>query len=181
MEPCHILGVAVAVRGPTRRAQVDPTAGGGRHQGPSRRRSPRRFDGSCVRRRGYDLGTRQDSPTNSPGDRHSPVLRTVGTAVVVSAREQVKGRGLGWNYASVSVDDHSGLADAEVLPDEEGATCAPFLHRVLVRFRSHGVVVRRVLTNNAKAERIHRAQPPLARPQQACGPRTGNDLSEDGP
>jgi len=56
----------------------------------------------------------------------------------------VRGRGLGWDYVHVAVDDHSRLAYAEVLPDEKA--CA--------WLRERGVVVRRVLPDNAKAYRI---------------------------
>jgi transposase InsO family protein len=67
--------------------------------------------------------------------------------------EGVRGRGKGWDYVHVAVDDHSRLAYAEVLTDEKAGTCAAFLHRAAAWFRSHGVVVRRVLTDNAKAYR----------------------------
>jgi Integrase core domain len=52
------------------------------------------------------------------------------------------------------VDDHSRLAYAEVLPDERAATCAGFLARAVAWLASHGVVVRRVLTDNAKGYRV---------------------------
>jgi transposase InsO family protein len=67
--------------------------------------------------------------------------------------EAVRGRGLGWDYVHVAVDDHSRLAYAEVLPDERASTCAGFLHRACLWFRRHGVTVRRVLTDNAKSYR----------------------------
>jgi transposase InsO family protein len=67
--------------------------------------------------------------------------------------EDVRGRGQGWDYVHVAVDDHSRLAYAEVLDDEKAATCAGFLHRAVAWFRQHGVVVQRVLTDNAKAYR----------------------------
>lgn len=38
--------------------------------------------------------------------------------------EQVRGRGSGWDYVHVAVDDHTRLAYAEVLTDEKAATCA---------------------------------------------------------
>jgi transposase InsO family protein len=69
--------------------------------------------------------------------------------------EAVRGRGLGWDYVHVAVDDHSRLAYAEVLPDERVTTCAGFLHRACQWLRQqHGVTVRRVLTDNAKAYRV---------------------------
>lgn len=68
--------------------------------------------------------------------------------------EEVRGRGLGWDYVHVAVDDYTRLAYAEALPDERAATCAEFLHRAVAWFRDHGVTIRRVLTDNAKAYRI---------------------------
>ena len=61
----------------------------------------------------------------------------------------------GFDYVHVAVDDHSRVAYAEILPDETATTCAAFLHRAVTWFRErHHVVVRRVLTDNAKAYRI---------------------------
>jgi transposase InsO family protein len=71
--------------------------------------------------------------------------------------EDVRGRGLGWDFVHVAVDDHSRLAYAEVLSDERATTCAAFLHRAVLWFRQHGVVVRRVLTDNAKSYTISHA------------------------
>jgi transposase InsO family protein len=67
--------------------------------------------------------------------------------------EAVRGRGIGWDYVHVAIDDHTRLADAEVLPDERTTTCAGFLTRATAWFATHGVIVERVLTDNAKAYR----------------------------
>ena len=72
-------------------------------------------------------------------------------------REEARGRGIGWDYVHVAIDDHTRLAYAEVLPDEKVLTCAGFLTRAVAWFASHGVPVRRVLTDNAKSYRIGRA------------------------
>jgi transposase InsO family protein len=71
--------------------------------------------------------------------------------------EKVRGRGLGWDYVHVAIDDHTRLAYAEVLPDERTTTCAGFLTRAAAWFAAHGVTVRRVLTDNAKSYRIGKA------------------------
>jgi transposase InsO family protein len=69
--------------------------------------------------------------------------------------EAVRGRGLGWDYVHVAVDDRSRIAYAEVLPDEKGPTCAAFLHRAATWLHEqHGVTVERVLTDNAKVYRF---------------------------
>jgi transposase InsO family protein len=67
--------------------------------------------------------------------------------------EQVRGRGNGWDYVHVAIDDHTRLAYAEVLPDERAATCAGFLRRAVAWFATHGVTIRRVLTDNALSYR----------------------------
>ncbi|QQQ79204.1 IS481 family transposase [Saccharothrix sp. 6-C] len=68
--------------------------------------------------------------------------------------EKVRGRGIGYDYLHVAVDDRTRLAYVEALPDERDATCAAFLHRAVAWFRDRGVVVLRVLTDNAKTDRV---------------------------
>jgi transposase InsO family protein len=68
--------------------------------------------------------------------------------------ERVRGRGNGWDYVHVAVDDHTRLAYAEVLPDERVASCAAFLRRAVAWLATHGVTVRRVLTDNARSYRV---------------------------
>jgi transposase InsO family protein len=60
---------------------------------------------------------------------------------------------LGYDYLHVAVDDHSRIAYIEAHPDEKDPTCAGFLHRAATWFRSHGVTVERVLTDNAMTYR----------------------------
>jgi transposase InsO family protein len=64
---------------------------------------------------------------------------------------------VGYEFVHAAVDDHSRLAYAEVHADERGGTCAGFLRRAGAFFAAHGVVVQRVLTDNAFAYR-HSAQ-----------------------
>jgi transposase InsO family protein len=65
--------------------------------------------------------------------------------------EAVRGRGNGWAFVHAAVDDHSRLAYAEALDDETGPTCAAFWRRARAFFAAHGVEVRAVMTDNAKA------------------------------
>jgi transposase InsO family protein len=71
--------------------------------------------------------------------------------------EQVKGRGIGYDYVHAAVDDHTRLAYAEILPDEKGPTAAAFLHRAGNWFAEHGISIQRVITDNAFAYRKSRA------------------------
>jgi len=71
--------------------------------------------------------------------------------------EAVRGRGNGYDFLHVAVDDHSRLAYIEALPDERDLTCAGFLHRAATWFHQRGVTVERVLTDNALSYRRGRS------------------------
>jgi transposase InsO family protein len=62
-----------------------------------------------------------------------------------------KNRRLGWQHLHVAIDDHSRLAYAELLAGQDADSCARFLERAAAWYRDQGVVVERVLTDNAKA------------------------------
>jgi transposase InsO family protein len=56
---------------------------------------------------------------------------------------------IGYDYVHSMVDDHSRLAYSEILPDEQGPTCAGFLLRAAAYFAAHGIKrIERVLTDN---------------------------------
>ena len=57
-------------------------------------------------------------------------------------------RGAGWDYVHIAIDDASRIAYAEVLRDETGETSAGFLRRALDWYRTLGIRVRRILTDN---------------------------------
>jgi transposase InsO family protein len=65
-------------------------------------------------------------------------------------------RGVGWEYVHLAIDDHSRLAYSEILPDEKRASCLRFLFNALRFFRSLGVKVERVMTDNGVAFRSRR-------------------------
>jgi transposase InsO family protein len=67
---------------------------------------------------------------------------------------KVHGRPIGYDYLHVAVDDRTRIAYVEALPDERDLTCAQFLHRAVAWFRTQGVTVLRLLTDNAKVYRI---------------------------
>jgi transposase InsO family protein len=68
-----------------------------------------------------------------------------------AARKKVK---IGYDYVHSLVDDHSRLAYSEILPDEQGRTCAEFLERAIAYFAAHGIArIERLMTDNAFAYR----------------------------
>jgi transposase InsO family protein len=136
------IGVVIARAGMPRLAEVDRLTGellrGRRH---SDRRYERERPGELLHVDVKKLGRIPDG----------------GGWRVHGRSEEVRGRGLGWDYVHVAIDDHTRLAYAEVLPDEKAGTCAGFLTRAAAWFAGHGVTVERVLTDNAKSYRIGRA------------------------
>ena len=75
-------------------------------------------------------------------------IRGIGHRITGDRRH--RSRGAGWECVHVAVDDHSRLAYAEVLANEEGPTTAGFLRRALIYYRREGIRVKRLLTDNAK-------------------------------
>jgi len=57
----------------------------------------------------------------------------------------------GVDYVHAIVDDHSRLAYAEILGDARAETATGFLGRALAFYAQHGIVVRRLMTDNAWA------------------------------
>ena len=62
-----------------------------------------------------------------------------------------RNRRIGWQHLHVAIDDHSRLAYAELLPGQDADSCVRFLERAVAWYRDQGVVVERVLSDNAKA------------------------------
>jgi transposase InsO family protein len=62
---------------------------------------------------------------------------------------------IGYEFVHVAIDDATRLAYAEVLPDERARTAVGFLLRALRYFRSMGITVRRVMTDNGSAYISH--------------------------
>jgi transposase InsO family protein len=67
----------------------------------------------------------------------------------------VRSYGAGWQHLHVAIDDHTRLAYCELLPSERRDHCAAFLRRACAWYREQGIVVERVLTDNAKAYHSH--------------------------
>jgi transposase InsO family protein len=61
------------------------------------------------------------------------------------------GKGGGWEYLHVAIDDHSRVAYAELLPNEQAVTAVGFLERAVAWFVQRGVTIERVLTDNGSA------------------------------
>ena len=73
-------------------------------------------------------------------------FRRVGHRITGDRRGQSEGAG--WEFVHVAVDDASRLAFVEVLPDEQRQSVTGFLVRALRWFKSLGIRVERVMTDN---------------------------------
>jgi transposase InsO family protein len=62
-----------------------------------------------------------------------------------------RNRRIGWQHLHVAIDDHTRLAYAELLPGRDAHSCSRFLERAAAWYAERGIVVERVLTDNAKA------------------------------
>jgi len=72
---------------------------------------------------------------------------------VRGTRRGTRSRGVGWEFVHVCVDDATRLAYVEVLPDEKARTCVAFLRRAVAFYRSYGIKVERLMTDNGGAYR----------------------------
>lgn len=59
-----------------------------------------------------------------------------------------KNRGIGWDAVHLAIDDHSRVAFARVKPDETTPSCVEFLREAITFYRSLGVRIERVMTDN---------------------------------
>ena len=97
-----------------------------------------------VKKLGRILGGAGHRVTGRPGQRHLPT-KTDGSGI---RRKQA-----GWERVHICVDDATRLAYVEVLPDEKADTAIGFLGRAIAFYRSHGIVVEHLMTDNGSPYR----------------------------
>ena len=59
-----------------------------------------------------------------------------------------RGDGPGWEFVHVAIDDHSRVATAAIFPDEKKKSAVAFLRSAVAYYKSLGVTVDRVMTDN---------------------------------
>jgi transposase InsO family protein len=118
-----------------------------RRHGCSRLPRPHKAAARCARRYERERpGELLHVDTKKLGRFWEPGKRVLGA----EAGRPHRNRRIGWQHLHVAIDDHSRLAYAELLPGQDAETCARFLERASAWYRSHGVEIERVLTDNAK-------------------------------
>ena len=69
----------------------------------------------------------------------------------VNGDRRTRARGVGWEYVHVAIDDATRIPYVEVLADEKAQTAVGFLRRAVAHYRSYGIRVERVMTDNGPA------------------------------
>ena len=78
-------------------------------------------------------------------------IEAVGHRITGDRRDHV--RGAGWEYLHVCIDDHSRFSHAAVRADERKHTAVDFLQQVVAHYRTLGITVQRVMTDNGSCYR----------------------------
>jgi transposase InsO family protein len=71
----------------------------------------------------------------------------IGHRITGDRKGQSNGRGVGWEYVHVCIDNHSRVAFAKVMPDEKKRSATAFLKAALAYYASLGIKVERVMTD----------------------------------
>ncbi len=72
----------------------------------------------------------------------------IGHRITGDRRGQSSKRGTGWEFTHVCVDDASRIAFAKVMADEKKKSAVAFLRAAVIYYKSLGVTVQRVMTDN---------------------------------
>ena len=81
-------------------------------------------------------------------------IERLGHRITGNRRDSVDGAG--WEFLFVAIDDHARLSFTDLYPDERQSSAVQFLENAVAYYRSVGVRVRRVLTDNGSAFRSKR-------------------------
>jgi len=79
----------------------------------------------------------------------------VGHRITKDRHKQSNSRGIGWEFVHVCIDDASRIAFSQILPDEKKQSATAFLHAAIEYYRSLGVSVTRVMTDNGSCYKSH--------------------------
>jgi transposase InsO family protein len=72
----------------------------------------------------------------------------IGHRITGDRMGQSNGRGVGWEYVHVCIDDHSRVAFAKIMSDEKKRSATAFLKAALAYYAGLGIKVERVMTDN---------------------------------
>lgn len=72
----------------------------------------------------------------------------IGHRITGDRTGQSNSRGVGWEFVHVCIDDHSRVAFAQIFQSEKAESAVPFLKAAVAYYKSLGVTVTRVMTDN---------------------------------
>lgn len=84
---------------------------------------------------------------------HVDIKRLAGIRGVghrITGNRQQRARGVAYDYTYVAIDDHSRVAYAQIWPAENTSCAVSFLQHALAYYRSLGVRIKAVITDNGK-------------------------------
>jgi len=75
-------------------------------------------------------------------------FKRIGHRITGDRKGQSNARGVGWEFVHVSIDDTSRIALTRIMPDEKAVSAVAFLKAAVAYYKSLGVSVARVMTDN---------------------------------
>jgi transposase InsO family protein len=79
----------------------------------------------------------------------------IGHRITGDRTGQSNNRGVGWAFVHVCIDDNSRISFSQILPDEKAVSAIAFLKAALAYYKSLGVTVTRVMTDNGSCYKAH--------------------------
>ncbi len=79
----------------------------------------------------------------------------IGHRITGDRTGQSNGRGVGWEYVHVCIDDASRIAFSQVMENERQDCAVPFLEAAVAYYKSLGITVQRVMTDNGACYKAH--------------------------
>ena len=80
-------------------------------------------------------------------------FNAVGHRITGDKSQRKANRGAGFEFVHVAIDDHSRVATAEIFPDEKKESAIAALLRAVAYFKTLGVIIDRVMTDNGSCYR----------------------------
>jgi len=77
----------------------------------------------------------------------------IGHRITGDRTGQSNGRGVGWEFVHVCIDDASRIAFSQIKPDERKRSAVAFLKAAVAYYASLGIIVERVMTDNGSCYR----------------------------
>ena len=79
----------------------------------------------------------------------------IGHRITGDRTGQSNSRGVGWEFVHVCIDDASRVAFSQIFPDEKKESAVAFLRAAVAYYRSLGVTVSRVMTDNGSCYKAY--------------------------